>query len=292
MEKNAASSSLPASPQQSQWLQTTLSDLDDKMKAMMILLEEDNNSSCQKAHASHARKQELVEMLGELNRSYCSLVQKYDQLRYKSQNVPHSGSSSLSSNSREIQQATNERRVMEASDEPMWEASDSHPASVLDDHDFEHYRSNFEYLNKLADDLILTEQRNMSSMRKPEQTNREFSDEEDVVLKINGFQRFKPKAAEFQKGSSERKNTWFQLKFQFTKLMEENLRQQAELLRRNDEKRQTINGLRLQLEQLKSENKALQKCPHCSKVGVKRNHSQTSRSTRLFLGKFFQGGCS
>ncbi|XVF16116.1 hypothetical protein REPUB_Repub10bG0003700 [Reevesia pubescens] len=293
MENSAASSSPPC-PQHTQWLHTTLSDLDEKMKAIVTLLEQDI-SSCQKGDISHNRKQELVGMLGELNRSYRCLVQKYDQLRSKSENVPHSGSSSLSSNSREIQEAIDKRRDLEASDDPIWEASDSHPESIVDDPDFEHYRSNFEYLNKLADDLILAEQKqcNVSFMRKPEQTNIEFSDEEDVVLKINEFQRFKPKAADqFQMGSSERENTWFQLKFQFTKLMEENLRQQAELLRRNDQKRETINKLRLQLEHLKSENKTHKKCLHCSKIGVKRNHSQTSRSTGIFLGKFFQGGCS
>ncbi|XP_022750435.1 protein NETWORKED 3A-like [Durio zibethinus] len=291
MENSTASSSSPATPQQSQWLHTTLLDLDEKMKAMMTLLEEDDKSSCQNAHVSLNRKQELVQMLGELNRSYSSLLHKYDQLRSKSQNPSHSGSSSLSSNSTEIQHATSNRRVLEASDDPIWEAS----KFVLDDPDhFQHYRSNFEYLNKLADDhLILTEQCNMSSMRNHEQTNGEFSDEEDVVLKMSGFQRFNPEAAEFQKGGFESENKWFQLKFQFTKLMEDNLRQQAELLRRNDEKRQTINGLRLQLQHLKSENKTLlQKCPHCSKIGEKYNYSQTSRSTGLFLGKFFQGRCS
>ncbi|XP_021298033.1 protein NETWORKED 3A-like [Herrania umbratica] len=264
MENSAASSS-PACPRQSQWLQTTLSDLDEKLKAMMTLLEEEDESSCQKDDIAHNRKPGLVQMLGELNRSYCSLVEKYDQLRIQSHNVPHR-SLPLSPNSRQIQQASNKKRVVGASDDPTLKASDSCPESVVDDPDFKHYRSSFEYLNKLADDLILAEQCNMSSSRKPGQMNREFSDEEDVVSKINGFQRFKPKAAEFQKGSSESENTWFQLKFQFIKLMEENLRQQAELLRRNEEKRETINELQLQLERLKSENRALQKCLHSSKL--------------------------
>ncbi|XP_012446150.1 uncharacterized protein LOC105769809 [Gossypium raimondii] len=264
---SSSSSSLAATaiPQQSQWLQTSLSYLEEKMKAMMTLLQESDNSksSCQMAHISHNWKQQLVQMLGELNRAYCSLAHKYDQLRSKS------------------------KRVLEASNDPIREAFDTCHEPVMDDSDYEHHISDFEYLNKLADDLVLTRQCNMSFMKKPEeQTNREFSDEEDVVLKVNDeFQRFKPKAAEFEKES-----TWFQ----FTKLMEENLRQQAELLRRNNEKRETINRLRLKLEQVKSENKILQlqKCLYCSKVGVKRNHSQNSRSTGLFLGKFFNGGCS
>ncbi|OMO99356.1 hypothetical protein COLO4_13346 [Corchorus olitorius] len=256
MENNAAASSWPAGlRQQSQWLHihTTLSDLEGKMKAVMTLMEQDNNlnSACQKADISFNRKSEVVRMLGEVNRSYSSLVEKYDQLMSKSQSFPHYGSSSILSNSRDIQQTINQGRVVESSDDPITEASDSRPESVVDDPDFEHYSSSFEYLNK-----------------------------------------FKPKAAEFRKCSSERENIQFQLKFQFTKLMEENLRQQAELLRRNDEKRETIKELRLQLEHLKSENRTLQKCLSCSKMGVKRSHSQTSRSKGLIFGKFFSGGCS
>ncbi|OMO85511.1 KIP1-like protein [Corchorus capsularis] len=290
MDNNAAASSWPAGlRQQSQWLhiQTTLSDLEGKMKAVMTLLEQDNSSACQKADISFNRKSEVVRMLGEVNRSYSSLVEKYDQLMSKSQSLPRSGSSSMS-NSRDIQQTINQGRVVESSDDPITEASDSCPESVVDDPDFEHYSSSFEYLNKLADDLTLTEQCSMSFNRKPEETNRGFLDEEDFTSKINGFRRFKPKAAEFRKCSSEREN----IQFQFTKLMEENLRQQAELLRRNEEKRETIKELRLQLEYLKSENRTLQKCLGCSKMGVKRSHSQTSRSKGLIFGKFFSGGCS
>ncbi|GMI68313.1 Networked 3C [Hibiscus trionum] len=276
----SSSSSLSATaiPQQSQWLQTTLSELDMKMKAMMTLLQESDESkpSCQNADVSNDWKQELVKMLAELNGSYCSLAHKYDQLRSKSLNFPRSGSSSLSSNSTEIQQAIDQRRALQASNDPTWEASDTCHESV-DDSDYEHYRSDFEHLNKLADDLVLTEQCNMAFMRKPEEKiNREFSDEEEV--------------AEFQKGSFEKVNSWFQV----TKLMEETMRQQAELLRRNEEKRETIIRLRQKLEHLKNENKILhlQKCLYCSNIGIKRNHSQTSRSTGLFLGRFFNGGCS
>ncbi|KAE8715866.1 Tetratricopeptide repeat (TPR)-like superfamily protein [Hibiscus syriacus] len=175
------------------------------MKAMMTLLEESDESkpSCQNSDGSNDWKQELVKMLTELNRSYCSLAHKHDQLRFKSRNLPHSGSSSLSSNSTEIQQAIDQRRVPQAPNGPIWEASDTCHESVLDDSDYEHYRSDFERLNKLADDMVLTEHCNMAFKRKSEEKiNREFSDEEEVV--------------EFQKGGF----TWFGV----TKLMEETCR--------------------------------------------------------------------
>jgi hypothetical protein len=71
--------------------------------------------------------------------------------------------------------------------------------------------------------------------------------------------------------------------------MEENLRQQAELARRNIEKKLVIDKLRLQLEHLKAENRSLQGCISCSKDGEKRNSLQRRG---LLSGKFFGGGCT
>ncbi len=79
-------------------------------------------------------------------------------------------------------------------------------------------------------------------------------------------------------------------KVHFFKLVEENLRQKEELLKRNEEKRSTINMLRLQLECLKSENRALQECLGHRPAGLKRSHSQIIKG--LFCDKFFKVGCS
>ncbi|KAK9010873.1 hypothetical protein V6N11_043740 [Hibiscus sabdariffa] len=68
---------------------------------------------------------------------------------------------------------------VEASNDPIWEASHTCHESVVDDSEYDHYRSDFKYLNMLADDLASIEQCNMVFMRKlEEQSNREFSDEE------------------------------------------------------------------------------------------------------------------
>ena len=57
-----------------------------------------------------------------------------------------------------------------------------------------------------------------------------------------------------------------ELRFQFMKLMEEN-----RLIGRNYENRETIKELQFKLERLKTENRALQCCPRCSKVNMKHN---------------------
>ncbi|KAK2666034.1 hypothetical protein Ddye_004608 [Dipteronia dyeriana] len=90
-------------------------------------------------------------------------------------------------------------------------------------------------------------------------------------------------------GSSCWENAWPELKFQVTKLLEENLRQLAELLKRNDEKRKIITELQAQLEHSKSEKRA---CLCSPEADIKRNQFQRSRSHGLSFSKFFKVGCS
>ncbi|KAK1566474.1 hypothetical protein Q3G72_000438 [Acer saccharum] len=288
MENNASSCSWSPdtrdSPHQSLWLQTTLSELDRKMKTMMTLLGEDDNSSVQGIEFDN-RKPELVKMLEDFNKSYRSLAEQHDQLRSKS----HSGSwsSSSSSNSRKkIQQSSyNQRRVARSFNVPKLEAFDSNSDSVVEDPDVEcsTAHADFEYLNKIADELMSNEPCKMN-FKTTEIRDHEMDKETTKIpnheeMKINGFVI----------GSSGWENAWPELKFQVTKLLEENLRQLGELLKRNDEKRKIINELRAQLEYSKSEKRA---CLSSSEADIKRNQFQRSRSHGLSFSKFFKVGCS
>ena len=58
----------------------------------------------------------------------------------------------------------------------------------------------------------------------------------------------------------KRTKMWDELQLEVTKLMEDNLRQQAELIRRNDEKREAIKELFSQIKKLMDENRALRTC--------------------------------
>ncbi|KAK0589356.1 hypothetical protein LWI29_013148 [Acer saccharum] len=288
MENNASSCSWSPdtrdSPHQSLWLQTTLSELDRKMKTMMTLLGEDDNSSVQGIEFDN-RKPELVKMLEDFNKSYRSLAEQHDQLRSKS----HSGSwsSSSSSNSRKkIQQSSyNQRRVARSFNVPKLEAFDSNSDSVVEDPDVEcsTAHADFKYLNKIADELMSNEPCKMNFKTTEIRDHEMYKETTEIPnheeMKINGFVT----------GSSGWENAWPELKFQVTKLLEENLRQLAQLLKRNDEKRKIINELRAQLEHSKSEKRA---CLSSSEADIKRNQFQRSRSHGLSFSKFFKVGCS
>ncbi|KAJ0094541.1 hypothetical protein Patl1_17021 [Pistacia atlantica] len=69
------------SPQQSQWLQTTLSDLDNKTKAMLDIMQDDSDSFAKRAEMYYNKRPELVQMVEDLTKSYRCLAQNYENLR-------------------------------------------------------------------------------------------------------------------------------------------------------------------------------------------------------------------
>ncbi|GLT64001.1 hypothetical protein SLA2020_365210 [Shorea laevis] len=148
---------------QSEWLQTSLSDLDKKTKLMLSIIEDDGVSFAKRAEMFYKSRPELIKLVEDLHKSYRVLAQNYDQLKYSSSILPTPrpfispvGSS-------------NERGVVEK--------------------------------------------------------------------KINGVGNFGIMP------DLERKKMWEDLQLEVTKLMEDHLRQQAELVRRNDEKREAIKEL-------------------------------------------------
>ncbi|KDP23275.1 hypothetical protein JCGZ_23108 [Jatropha curcas] len=160
-------------PHQSPWLQATLSDLDDKIKTMVNIIQDDGDSFAERAHAFYKRRHELLKILLDLHSSYCSLAEKYDQLRYA---------------------------VRDLSNEPII--------------------SN----NKESNNLKM---------------------EEDKDENLNGKSNLQ---------------TWSQMMVKGSELIEDNLRQQFELIKRNDENREVIKQLRDQVTRLMEQNRALDCC--------------------------------
>lgn len=271
---------------------------DKKMKAMMTLLEEGEVMSVETDDICNRRKPELIKMLEDFNRSYRALAKQCDKLRSKSHHLLHSGSSSRSSSSRKMgHPSNNQKRTVGGFDDPKFEASDTQSESAVEDPDVEcnSANSHFEYLNRLADELMSSEPCKMTMNKETEIIDdkkeieiTEFPNKEE--MKMNGSESGQATIGEFETGGPGRKNTWHELKFQLTKLMEESLRQQAKLLKRNDEKRKIIDKLRAHIECLRSQNRALQSDLRFSKVEVKSN--QTSRLSGLSFNKFFKAGCS
>ncbi|XP_057423378.1 protein NETWORKED 3A-like isoform X2 [Lotus japonicus] len=65
----------------SPWLQSTLTELNEKTKAMLKLIEEDADSFSQRAEMYYKKRPELLRMVEDFYRSHCSLAERYDQVK-------------------------------------------------------------------------------------------------------------------------------------------------------------------------------------------------------------------
>ncbi|KAH6813988.1 hypothetical protein C2S51_023006 [Perilla frutescens var. frutescens] len=66
------------SSNRSPWLQTTLSELDEKTRTMLQLIEEDADSFAQRAEMYYKKRPELISMVEDFYRTHRSLAERYD----------------------------------------------------------------------------------------------------------------------------------------------------------------------------------------------------------------------
>ncbi|XP_073135437.1 protein NETWORKED 3C-like [Henckelia pumila] len=68
-------------PNRSPWLQSTLSELDEKTKKMLKLIEEDADSFAQRAEMYYKKRPELISMVEDFYRNHRSLAERYDSIK-------------------------------------------------------------------------------------------------------------------------------------------------------------------------------------------------------------------
>ncbi|KAK4741549.1 hypothetical protein SAY87_025137 [Trapa incisa] len=66
------------SPRNSKWLQENLSDMDNKIKNMIKLIEEDADSFAKRAEMYYMKRPDLLRLIEEFYRAYRSLAERYD----------------------------------------------------------------------------------------------------------------------------------------------------------------------------------------------------------------------
>ncbi|XP_047172967.1 protein NETWORKED 3A-like [Vigna umbellata] len=257
----------------SQWLQTTISDLDEKLDAMKTILDGDNSPK----ELMHCEwREDLIEMLEDFGQSYRVLAIAYNQLKLKtSQGTFQSGSLSSSGTSRTICSICNKRMCS------LEHSNIKIDRSIL----------GFDLSNEQGDECHeLLSAGTCSTKLKPERRNiqmedrmTKFSTTEEKIDDSELHQRTEdPPMISFKCD-----NLWSTLKYQ-TKLIQDNLHQLLLLVQRNDEKRETIRRLRLKVETLKTENRALQISLTHSNADSECDQPQTSRAGGRSTGKLFK----
>lgn len=270
---------------QSQWLQTTISELDEKLDAMRTVLDGDNSPNQEHMHCKW--REDLMQMLEEFGQSYRVLAISHNQLKFKTSH--DSGSSSSSGTSKTICAICNKRATDSLEVKKLREAWNHHPAYYSEHSDIKFVGSNlgFDLLNKQEDECHEVLSADPDSMKfKSEVECRDtqmegrmtkFSTTENDFTKIEEselHQRIEdPSMINFKFD-----NRWLTLKYQITKLTEDNLHQLVLMVQRNDEKRETIRRLQLEVETLKRENKSLKISSRQSNADSECNESQMSRT--------------
>ncbi|XP_057722750.1 protein NETWORKED 3A-like isoform X3 [Arachis stenosperma] len=234
MENNDHESWSSAHIYKSQWLQTTISDLDEKLEAMMTILEDGSNSPNDE-HRDYKWREDFMCMLEEFGQSYRALAIAHNQLKCK----------------------------------------------ISDEGEYHEFLS--------ADSC--------SMKLKPELEGRDTETEEGMTdLSINRNDSMKigdseinledPSMVEFKCD-----NKWSAMEFQIAKLTKDNVNQFIELARRNDEKRETIRRLHLEVEDLKRKNRVLLFSSRYSNANLERHEPWISNPGGSNIGKLFRG-CS
>ncbi|KAG9440213.1 hypothetical protein H6P81_020378 [Aristolochia fimbriata] len=212
--------SLRSPARQSAWLEATLSDLDQRTKAIISLIEEEENSSAQRGEISYQKRSQLVKMVEELHSSFRAVAVKFDQTRAEPTTAfPHLSSSSSSNSLKQLMDAEAAIDEAERSGAP-----NSNPESVVEDPETE---------------IVIAGKQN------PGGEGRAIKERFKIAEKIN--------EAEL------RDLVWKDLGTHAA-LLEDLMTQQEELIRRNDEKRRSIKELHLQFDRLYEENRVLQNC--------------------------------
>ena len=237
-------------------------------------------------------REDLIEMLEDFGQSYRVLAIAYNQLKFKtSQGTFQSGSLSSSGTSKTICYICNKRTTGKLKDKNLKEVWNHQPKYSLEHSTIKFDRSNlgFDLSNKQGDGCSLEHSNikfdrsilgfDLSNKQGDEchellsagTCNKKLNPERSDIQMEDRMTKFSTTEDAFEKiGDSELNqrtedppmisfkcdNLWSTLMYQ-TKLTQDNLHQLVELVQRNDEKRETIKRLRLKVETLKSENKAL-----------------------------------
>ncbi|PON51920.1 Protein Networked (NET), actin-binding (NAB) domain containing protein [Parasponia andersonii] len=263
------------------WLQATLSELDENMKVMLSIIEEDGDSFAKRAEMYYKRRPHLIKVLDDLHKSYRWLAERYDHLRseFTQLNRPRLFSTAPFKSMRQLH---NEKGLLE-------------PPTSEEDHTSSH--DNHLVVTTHDDEVSCKNYNNNSTNLKPETPEtglfeKDYDDDDDDDEHEHDHD-------EMEKISSD--GGYYSLELlrdgkiwsgkEVSKLIEEHLRQQAELIRRNEKKREKINELSSQIKRLMDENGALKACLANPKLDInhaKRNHLHKGAS--LFFGKLT--GCT
>ncbi|XVF21886.1 hypothetical protein REPUB_Repub12eG0128000 [Reevesia pubescens] len=223
----------------SPWLQSTLSELDNKTKAMLKLIEEDADSFAQRAEMYYKKRPELISLVEDFYRAHRSLAERYDLVKSDpGTRLVTTLGSPFSSMKYRSEKTTN---VTDKTYDSYSETFDSEDYAESEVDDPEHEDGTEEEVeNPEQEDKYKTNIVTRGDIKKEDGTLLDQEVTEEVSSEVYNDELFK-------------------LREEVEKLKEENKVQKAQLMQKDEEKREVIRQLSLAVQVLKDENMELKK---------------------------------
>ncbi|OMO77861.1 KIP1-like protein [Corchorus capsularis] len=227
-------------PKRSPWLQSTLSELDSKTKAMLKLIEEDADSFAQRAEMYYKKRPELISLVEDFYRAHRSLAERYDQVKSDpGTRLVTTLGSPFSSMKYCAEKTTN---VMD-------KAYDSYSESFETE----------DYAESEVDDPELEDEETEEEVDNPQQEDKY---ETGTVIKEVDVQKENGTLLD-QKVTEVSRDIYndelMKLREEVERLKEENKVHKAQLMQKDEEKLEVIRQLSLAVQVLKDENMELRK---------------------------------
>ncbi|KAI3979921.1 hypothetical protein MKX01_042575 [Papaver californicum] len=252
----------------SPWLQSTLSELDEKTTAMLKLIEEDADSFAQRAEMYYKKRPELVNMVEDFYRTHRSLAERFDLLKSEPKSrLITSLSAPIPFKYQPNKLPQSQEKCYDSYSEDAFE-SDMSAESEVDDPEEEEMA----LVHKRVEDL--GEVCGESEVDEPEEIEvnqvRKGENEQVLSVGVNEIEEVK------------------KLREEIEKLKEENKVQQEQLREKDEEKREVIRQLSLSMEILRDDlNRSKSKVTESS--SKKKNQFELNTFKGLFSGKLFNG---
>ncbi|KAI9180155.1 hypothetical protein LWI28_001830 [Acer negundo] len=271
------------SSKRSPWLHSTLTELDEKAKAMLKLIEEDADSFAQRAEMYYKKRPELISMVEDFYRAHRSLAERYDQVKsetgtrllttygspfkhkpQKLMNVMDQTYYSYSGTSDTEDYAESEVDDPEQEDE----IHEPEVDQEMKEDEVSEWENEIQVGQELAEDSVSSEACDDEMMKLREEI-KEVEDPEPKNEAQTGKEKQDPEQEdeiqvdqELKKDSVSREvcdNEIMKLREELERLREENLMQRNQLTQKDEEKREVIRQLSSALGLVKDENVNLRK---------------------------------
>lgn len=258
----------------SPWLQSTLSELDDKTEAMLKLIQGDADSFAQRAEMYYKKRPELMSMVEDFYRAHCLLAERYDQLKSEGgTRLLTTVGSPFSCN-----KYRNEKSM-----------------SVMDQN-YDSYSESFEHEESTESEVEDPEEEEVTGHRRPEtETTGDRIEHKPCQKNETVVSHEKDHACRAHEEAKEGSgSSWFsedevkKLKEEIERLKEENKMQKEKLVQKDEEKREVIRQLSLTVGLLKDDNARLKKRV-VAREAKKFNLFEFDKLKGGFLGMLFNG---